>query len=525
VELADLVIGLDSSTTACKAVVWDRQGRALATGRAALPMLQPRPAWHEQPAAAWEEACVQALQAVSTQVDPRRLAALCITAQRETFVVCAADGSPLMNGLLWMDERSRQLLPEIDRLYGKERFHQESGKPLSANLSLGKLFWLRAHRPELFARIHYVLDVHAFLAHLLTGRYVTSWGCADPMGLFDMRKHAWNQSLIEAIGLRVDQFPEAIPPGAQIGTITPQAAQRCGLPEGLLVVAGLGDGQAAGLGVQMVQPGDVYLNLGTAVVSGTYSQRYLVDPAFRTSYAGQPDAYFLETVLLGGTYTINWFIEKFYDASKFGDTPGQRPEETLEKAAAQIPPGAQGLTLVPYWNSAMNPYWDAAASGIVVGWRGIHGPAHLYRAILEGIALEQRLHTSGVEAALNQPAARFIAVGGGARSSLWCQLIADVCGKPVYRADAPEASALGAGILAAVGARIFKDTQAAAQHMTRIDQQSFTPDPARHAFYSKLYEEVYQGLYPALRRSLGRLADLSEETGETLPPPAGSQPI
>lgn len=513
-EQRDLVIGLDSSTTACKAIVWDLRGRAVATGRAPVPMLQPRPAWHEQPAESWEAAAVQALQAATAQVDPKRLAALCITMQRETFVVCDAGGRPLMNGLVWMDERCRLLLPELDRLYGKDHIHQETGKPLSANLSLGKLYWLRQNRPDVFERIGHVLDVHAYLVHALTGQFATSWACADPMGLFDMHGRRWNESLIETIGLRLEQFPNALPPGAQIGTITAEAARHTGLPENLPVIAGLGDGQAAGLGVNLSKPGDVYLNLGTAVVSGVCSQEYLVDRAFRTSYAGQPDAYFLETVLLGGTYTINWFIKAFYDPAKFGVGENLRPEIALERAAAQIPPGAQGLTLVPYWNTAMNPYWDASASGMVIGWRGIHGPAHLYRAILEGIALEQRLHTSGVERALNRPAERFIAVGGGAQSDLWCQMIADVCGKPVYRADAPEASALGAGILAAAGVGLFKDVDEAAMHMTRIDPKPFQPDPERHAFYSRLYEEVYVGIYPALKQSLNRLADIVEESSE-----------
>jgi sugar (pentulose or hexulose) kinase len=505
----DLVIGIDSSTTSCKAVVWDACGKALAVGRAPLPMLKPRPAWHEQPAGAWWEAACQALRAAAAQVDPTRLAGVCISAQRETFVLGDEAGEPLGNALLWMDERCRELLPDLDRLYGKDRIHQETGKPLSANLSLGKLYWLRQREPERVSAETRVLDVHAFLAQRLTGRRATSWGCADPMGLFDMRSNGWNASLIEAIGLRVDQFPEALPVGALVGEIRPAAARACGLPPGLPLFAGLGDGQAAGLGVRITHPGEAYLNLGTAVVSGTYSDRYLIDPAFRTMY-GSPGSYFLETVLLGGAYTVTWFIENFTNQQSTQE--GASPEQDLEEAAAAIPPGAAGLTLVPYWNSAMNPYWDAGASGIVVGWRGIHRPAHLYRAILEGIALEQRLHTSGVESALRQPVSRFIAVGGGARSRLWRQIIADVTGKPVYPVDAAEASALGAGIIAAAGGGLFPEIASAAEAMAAAPdgQPPEQPEPARQAFYSRLYEDVYRHLFPALQGYLDKLADLTE---------------
>jgi xylulokinase len=507
----DLVIGIDSSTTSCKAIVWDLRGSALAAGRAPLPMLKPQPGWHEQPAEAWWEAAQRALKEALDGIDPARLAALSITAQRETFVVTDEKGQPLTNAMLWMDERCRGLLPEIDSQYGKARIHQETGKVLSANLTSGKLYWLGKREPSIFSRIARVMDVHAFLVHRLTGCFSTSWGCADPLGLFDMRQNTWNAALIKSIGLSVDQFPTAVPVGAIIGEVHPTAAQLTGLPAGLPVIAGTGDGQAAGLGVGTLEPGDAYLNLGTAVVSGTYSDHNLVDPAFRTHYGGIPGSFSLETVLLGGTYTITWFIENFASPNAGGMNAGRSPEEIYEQAAAQIPPGALGLTLVPYWNSAMNPYWDAGASGIVVGWRGIHQPAHLYRAILEGIAFEQRLHTAGVERVLHQPVERYIAVGGGARSRLWRQIIANITGKPVYYSGVPEASALGAGILAAAAAGLFPDIRHTAQSMIQIAGQLEEPDLEQHRFYSTIYEDVYRHLFPALQTYLDRLADLSTE--------------
>jgi sugar (pentulose or hexulose) kinase len=503
----DLVIGLDCSTTACKAVVWDTSGNVKAQGRASLPMLRPRPAWHEQPAESWWDAAVLALREATAQVSPERLAGICISPQRETFVITGEDGIPRHNSLLWMDERCRDLIPEIDRLYGKDRIHAETGKPLSANLTLGKLYWLRQHQPNLLTGSARVCDVHAFLAYRLTGHFTTAWGCADPTGLFNMRRHQWNASLIEALGLRVDQFPQALPGGSYVGELLPSAAQLCGLPGGLPLFAGIGDGQAAGLGVRVTRPGEAYLNLGTAVVAGTFSDSYLVDTAFRTMYGGIPGAYSLETVLLGGTYTISWFIEQFSGLSEAAS-----PETLLEAAAAQVPPGSFGLVLVPYWNSAMNPYWDASASGIVVGWRGVHKPEHFYRAVLEGIAFELRLHTLGVEQALQREIEQFIAVGGGSRSDLWCQMISDITGKAVYRANAPEATALGAGILAAAGSGLFADTAAASAAMTKIAPGSFQPHPERQRFYQKLYEEVYVHLYPALQAALTRLADLTGET-------------
>ncbi len=514
---ASFVIGLDASTTACKAVVWDMEGTPVAEGRAPIPLLMPRPTWHEQPAEAWWTAAARALRETMGRLEPERLAAMCIAPQRETFVPVDAMGQPLRHAIVWMDERCRDLLPQIDRQYGKARVHQQTGKPLSGNLSLGKILWLREHEPRVFERTYKYLDVGAFLTHRLTGHYRTGWGCVDPMGLFDMRHNDWAEDELDLLGLDVAHMPEAVPPGTIVGEVTPAAAKVCGLPVGLPVVAGVGDGQAAGLGVNITQPGQAYLNLGTAVVSGTHTETYVIDPAFRTMYSALPGAYSLETVLLGGTYTVTWFVENWAEnvdnLSKSGlsvDNSGSL-EDLYDAAIQDVPAGAEGLMLVPYWNSAMNPYWDAAASGIVIGWRGIHKRQHLYRAILEGIGFEQRLHIEGVEAALGQTVQRFVAMGGGARSATWCQIIADITGKPVYRARAPEAAALGAGIQAAWGIGLFDDVREAAEAMTHIAPVPFEPDTQRHGFYTCLYEDVYRHLFPALQPYVHHLTEIVDE--------------
>jgi xylulokinase len=352
-----------------------------------------------------------------------------------------------------------------------------------------------------------VLDVHAFLVQRLTGEYRTSRASADPMGLFDMHAGTWAQEILQPLGLSMEQMPQVFLPGTELGQVTSQAAQATGLPAGLRVIAGLGDGQAGGLGANVTQPGEAYLNLGTAVVSGTFSNAYITERAYRTHYGGIPGSYSLETVILGGTYTNRWFAQQF--APQFAQ-PGNVAEEALDELAREISPGAMGLLLVPYWNSVLNPYWDANASGIVVGWRGMHQPAHLYRAILEGIAFEQRLATEGVESSTGQTVERYIAFGGGARSVLWRQIMADVTGKRVYLAHAPEATALGAGILAAVAAGFYPSAAQAAQAMTRLLPGCSEPEAKNQAVYDRLYQEVYRHLYPALQPLLERLTQLSE---------------
>jgi xylulokinase len=502
----DLVLGLDCSTTASKAIAWDAEGNAVAEGRRPLPILTPRAGWHEQSAETWWDATCQALRQATQAVDARRLAALCITPQRETFVPVGEDGSPLRPGILWMDERAGPLLPSLEGSWGRESFHRTTGKPLSANLTIAKIAWLQRHEPETFSRAARYLDVAAFLNQRLTGLCRTGWGCADPTGLFDMTHIAWAQTLLDSVGLRTEQLPEAFPPGAFLGEVTATAAHAAGLPAGLPIVAGVGDGQSSGLGVGITQPGQAYLALGTSVIAGTFSQHYVVDAAFRTMYGGLAGTYMLEAPLLGGGYTVQWFMETFAPSTD---------QEALEREASQLPPGSEGLVLVPYWNSVLGPYWDVAASGIVVGWRGHHRPAHLYRAILEGIAFEQRLNITGVEAATGRPVESLVAVGGGARSDLWCQTIADVTGRPVVRSNTAEAAALGAGVLAAAAVGLHPDVPCAARAMTRLQPNPLRPDGSRNERYRRLYKDVYVHLFPALQPHLRRLAEYGQPSFST----------
>ncbi|AKT40517.1 xylulokinase [Chondromyces crocatus] len=504
-----LVLGIDCSTTACKAIVWDGRGRVVSEGRASIGLTNPEPDAWEQDAERWWEATLEATrQAVERlgEGNAWRVRAMGITHQRETFVVTDAEGKPLHPALVWMDARCRPEVAEAIAALGETRLHTVTGKPPCTTPSLYKLlFLLRRGAPSLGAQRPRVLDVHALLSWRLTGRLATSLASADPLGLVDMEARDFSPEILALAGLSRAQLPVLCAPGEVIGGLMEAAAGALGLPAGLPVVAGAGDGQAAALGAGLSGPGAAYLNLGTAIVSGVVSSAYRIDRAFRTMVAATPGAYLLETDLKGGTFTLTWLVERLLgrSASEVGGTLS-----ALEQVARGLPPGADGLLLVPYWNGVMNPYWDDDASGVMVGWHGAHAPAHVYRATLEGIAMEQRLHTEAVEAA-SGPIGELLVMGGGSRSDLWCQILADVTGKPVVRTGATEASSLGAGMLAAWASGMFPDLGAAVGAMSARGA-TFSPG-AQQGIYDRLYREVYAGLYPALAGSLKRLAALRAE--------------
>ncbi|MDQ6920420.1 MAG: FGGY family carbohydrate kinase, partial [Candidatus Dormibacteraeota bacterium] len=296
-------------------------------------------------------------------------------------------GDPVRPAVLWLDTRAGE---QIARL-GSPQVHAISGKPPSTTPSLYKLAWLAEHEPRTLERTDLVIDVHLVLR--LIGERATSWAAADPMSMMEMTSFTWEPGLVRAAGLRESQLPRLVAPGSVIGEVTAAASQTTGLPQGLPIVAGAGDGQCAGLGAAAVAPGTAYLNLGTGLTLGTHSDRYLYARAFRTLASPIAGGYTLEALLSSGALSIAWFRDRL---SGLGRHELSR-EARLEQMAASVPPGAGGLLFLPYLTSAETPHWDAKARACFIGLSETQGLAEMYRAVLEGLAYEERLSVQLIE--------------------------------------------------------------------------------------------------------------------------------
>lgn len=502
---ASLVVGIDCSTSATKALAWTRDGRLVAEGRAALPLANPQPGHFEQDPQDWWSATVAALQALTREVDPARIEALAISNQRETFTIFQADGTPLRPGMVWLDERARPQQHRFGRSFGTDRIHAISGKPSNVQPPLYRLMWLQEHEPQLFARAEVCAEVHAYLAFRLTGRWATSTASADPMGLLDMERLGWSAAVLDHAGIPARLMPDLVSPGQVLGRLTAEAALATGLREGTLVAAGGGDGQCAGTGVGALRPGCAYTNLGTAVVCGTYSRSYVHDRAFRTMVAIADEGYICETVLRSGAFLIDWFAREMAGAT---DDTRLQVLAALEAEAAASPVGAGGVMVVPYWQGSMTPHWDDAARGLFVGLSGSTRRGHLYRALLEGIAMDQALALEGADRATGRPAERIVAIGGGASSALLVQTFADALGRPVSRSTTTEASSLGAAMAAARCAGWYGSIAEACDAMSGATIRTVEPDPVRAEAYGRL-KAIYADLWPAVTGVNRRLYDFA----------------
>ena len=497
----DLVIGVDCSTTASKAVVWDMQGKIAATGRHGYGLSNVRSGWVEQNALDWWTATSASLADVAKKIDTSRIAAIGVTHQRETFVCLDAQGHPIRSAMSWMDVRATKEVEE----HGTDEVHRITGKPPSPNPAWYKLLWLKKHEPDIIARTAHVVDVAGYLVQKLTGEWVTSSACADPLGLVDLQTFDYHDGLLEQAGLDRNKMSRLVPPGAIAGHLSNAVAAETGLPAGLPVISSAGDGQSAGLGCNVTRPGRAYLTIGTGTVSGVYAEKYSHSNAYRTMGGPIPGTYILETFIGGGTANVVWFVEQIFGADAESLQAGVSAEQHLEALAANIPEGSEKLLCLPYWTGAMTPYWDGHARGAYVGLSGVHSKAHMYRAILESLALEQRLLTSGVEAATGRKLDEIILIGGGSRSPLWCQIIANVLGRNVSLAREQESTALGAGIHAAAAVGLYTDIRSAADAMTGTEK-TFEPDAASHARYAEIFE-AFRSIYPGLKNTFRLMAE------------------
>lgn len=485
----DLVLGLDSSTQSTKCVAWTREGDPAAEARAPHDMAMPAQGWAEQDPAQWWSALCTTVREVVEQVGADRIAGLAISNQRETSAFLDAEWNPIRPAIVWVDERGRSQLKGLAERIGAERMHRITGKPFDLTPPVSRFDWLREHEPETLANAAHVVDAQCYLLKRLSGEIATSWISADPSGVFDIEAKAWSGAICQAVGLRADQLAPAHRPGGKVGEVTAAAAAETGLEPGTPLFLAGGDGQCSGLGVNAMAEGTIYLNLGTALLIGAWTPEARISKYWRTMTSPTGEGYFCEGVQRTGAMLLNWMVDLCCGGRQ---DPGVFAR--MDEAAAALPLGAEGVTMSPYLSGCMDPHWDPDARAAIVGLAPNHGPAHLYRAALEALTAESaRCLTAMAEQGLNPQ--RIVAVGGGASNKLWMQMFADASGLPVARSRSVEASALGAGMIAAAGLGWHPSIAAAAEAMSGEDP-AVQPDPQMKAAWAALLARQAEAYRP-----------------------------
>lgn len=496
----DLVMGIDAGTAGIRAGLFDLAGRPCGFCDQSYSTVYPQPGRAEQSPADWWQALVQAVRGCLAigQVDAARVVGLAIDAPCNILLV-NRDGVPLTESLIWMDLRATAQAQVLTAT--GDPVLRYCGGDVPAEWPVPKALWLKEQQPELWERATYLVEQMSWLTWRLTSTWAIPLNSAAAKwhyrtGADALTPAGWPTRLLAAVGL--EDLPTRVPGpplamGAQAGELTPQAARELGLPAGIAVSMSGIDAHAGMPGLNVLAPGKLALITGTSTCQLAQSTQPVIDrglwgPFEDAVIAGE---WTLEAGQTSTGGTVRWLLDTLG-----GTLPaGEERYAAADAAAAAISPGAGGLTLLDFWQGSRTPVKDPWARGTIWGLTPAHGPGHLLRAVYEGTAYGNRhildkLSESGV------PTQQIVACGGGTRSSLWLQILADVAGVPITLTAVPDAVALGSAVCAAVGAGAFSDLRAAAQAMVHPGQV-IEPDSTTRAAYENGYAR-YRATYKAL---------------------------
>ena len=490
------VIGIDTSTTATKAVLIDASGAVLATGVAEYGYDIPRPRWSEQDPGLWWNGTVAAVRSVLTTagVPGSAVGAIGLTGQMHGAVLLDAADAVLRPAILWNDQRTADACDEIRRAVGPGRLIAITGNDALTGFTAPKLVWVRDHEPEVWARTAHVLLPKDYVRLRLTGEHALDKADGSGTLLFDLAARDWSPEVLDALRIPDSWLPPTSEGPIVTGVVSATAAAATGLAAGTPVVAGGGDQSANAVGVGAVAPGVVALSLGTSGVVFATTAEPLRDPAGQVHAFchAVPGRWHMMTVMLSAAGSLRWFRDALAPGEDFG---------SLTAAADAIPPGADGLFFLPYLSGERSPHADPLARGAFVGLTVGHDRRHMTRAVLEGVAFGLRDGLDQMIAAGMPPPVQVRASGGGTASPLWRQILADVLGAEVATVSTTEGAAYGAGVLASVGAGWFATVEAAVDAWVRSDPSAGPgPDASRYAAAHALYRDLYPALAPTFRR-------------------------
>jgi xylulokinase len=483
-------LGIDTSTTATKAILIDQNGEVVAVASSEYDYQTPHPLWSEQSPQLWWQATCQSIRSVLAQpgIAPSDVSGVGLTGQMHGLTPLDEDGEVLRPAILWNDQRTGAECDQIRQILGKSHLIQITGNDALTGFTAPKILWMKNQEPELYARLRHILLPKDYVRFKLTGDYATDRAGASGTILFDLAQRDWSAEVLEALGIR----PEWLPPtheGTEVtGLISSAAATATGLPAGIPVFGGGGDQAAAAVGTGAVVEGVISLSLGTSGVVFASLDRPTIEPEGRLHAFCHaiPGKWHLMGVMLSAGGSLRWHRDTFAAGISYED---------LLNPAAQIPPGSEGLLFLPYLTGERTPYPDPLARGAFVGLTVRHALPHLTRAVLEGVAFGLRDSLELIRNAGLGEIHQVRLTGGGANSPLWRQILADVLGVEMVTLSSVEGAAYGAALLAATGAGAFPSVPAACNAVIRITGVT-NPGPHRDA-YQALYP-LYRNLYPEL---------------------------
>ncbi len=501
------LLGIDLGTTGVKAALFAEDGHVLADAFFDYPLFHPHPGWAEQNPADWWQATISAIctcldEGSKHGMQPADVRGVGLSGQMHGVVLLDADSQVLRPCIIWADQRSDAQCRWMTEKVGASQLIEYVSNPALTGFSAPKLLWIRDNEPDIFAKAHTMLLPKDYIRYRLTD--VMAMEISDAAGtcLLDVKHGAWSQEVLKAIELNPSLLPPVVLADAVSGSITQEAASLTGLVAGTSVAGGGADNACGAVGNGVVVPGLALVSIGTSGVVLAHADTPRVDmsgpvPRVHTFNHAVPHAWYLMGVTQGAGLSLHWVRDNIGLPERALERwTGEDAYDILTKEAASVAPGSDGLIFLPYLQGERTPHLDAYARGGWIGLTARHDRRHLIRSVLEGVAFSLKdCFTILDEQGLTIEQMR--ATGGGAKSPLWRQIIADVLGVELVTTNATEGPAFGAALLAGVASGVYSSVQAACEKTVRVVERT-QPRKEVASAYDQAYN-VYKALYPALK--------------------------
>ena len=504
------LIGIDLGTSGTKTVLFSEDGIAVASATVEYPLLQPQNGWAEQKPDDWWDACIRTLRDVidSSGIDPKSIKGIGLSGQMHGLVMLDANGDVLRNSIIWCDGRTADECAEITQKVGSRELIQITANPALTGFTAGKILWVRKNEPEIYAKCRYMMLPKDFLRFRLTGAFASEVSDAAGMNLLDVTTRDWSAKVLGNLDIDRELLPSMHESCEVTGYITAQASALTGLAEGTPVVGGAGDNAAAAVGTGVVETGKAFTTIGTSGVVFAHSDSVTIDPEGRvhTFCSAVPGAYTVMSCTLSAGGSLQWFRNNLCEPEMAAaKEQGIDPYFLMDKQAEQVPIGANRLLFLPYLMGERSPLLDPNARGMFFGLSAMHTRQDMLRAVLEGVVYSLR-QCVDVLRGMGVVSSEMLATGGGGSSPLWRQMLADIFCCPVTTVANKEGPALGAAILAGVGAGIYPSVPQACANVikTREPQNPIAENAKMYEPYYKLYCDIY----PRLKEQFKELASL-----------------
>jgi len=480
------LLGIDISTTGAKALLIDEHGAVLGSATTPLELSTPRPLWSEQNPADWWEGAKRSIRDVLAMpdVNPAEISAIGLTGQ--------------MHGLVLL---TGQQCDEIRRRIGKDRLIQTTGNDALTGFTAPKILWVQQEEPQTWKDARHILLPKGYVRYKLTGEMAMDRAGGSGTLLFDLKSRSWSEEVLDALDIPREMVPDTFE-GPQItGQVSAEASRETGLPKGIPVVGGGGDQAAQAVGVGAVELGIIALTLGTSGVVFATTERPLIEPEGRLHAFchAVPDLWHFMGVMLSAAGSLQWYRDTLAPGTPFDD---------LILEAIDVAPGSDGLIFLPYLNGERTPYPDPLARGAWIGMTVRHERAHLTRSVLEGVAFGIKDSFGLIQKAGLGTIDQVRISGGGAKSPLWRQIMADILGVSLATVNTTEGAAFGAALLAGVGVGSFDSVPEACEAMIKVTGLT-KPDHAKEQTYEDYYAR-YRALYPILAPEFTALSKASK---------------